>query len=106
LEIVKECPFCSTEINSEALTCPVCARPINQPQEPKTKWYYSNFIVVVAILSFGPLALPLVWFHPHYKRNTKIVVSVVVIVLTVWCFILMKDLYFQIIEQARELGIY
>ena len=61
---------------------------------------------MIAILSFGPLALPLVWFHPHYKRNTQIVVSVVVLALTVWCIIIMKDLYLQLVQQAKELGIY
>lgn len=106
MKMIKKCPFCASEINAEAATCLVCGRPISQLQEPKTKWYYSNFIVVVAILSFGPLALPLVWFHPHYKRNTKIIISVVVLALTVWCFILMKDLYFRLIQQAKELGLY
>ena len=103
---MKACPFCAAKINPEDIICPVCGQPLKNAEKPKTKWYYSNFIVVVAILSFGPLALPLVWFHPHYKRNTKIIVSVVVIALTAWCFILMKDLYFRLIQQAKQLGIY
>lgn len=103
---MKKCPFCAEQIEAEAATCPVCGQFLNASEKPKIKWYFSNFIVVVAILSFGPLALPLVWYHPHYKRNTKIIVSVVVLVLTVWCFILMKDLYFQFAEEAKRLGIY
>ena len=103
---MKKCPFCAEQITAEAATCPVCGQFLDQSEEPKTKWYFSNFMVVIAILSFGPLALPLVWFHPHYKRNTKLVVSVIVIVLTVLCFVLMKDLYLRFTETAKELGIY
>ena len=103
---MKRCPFCEEQIKAEAATCPVCGQVLNQSEKPKIKWYFSNFIVVIAILSFGPLALPLVWFHPHYKRNTKLVVSVVVIVLTIWCFFIMQDLYIRFTEEAKRLGIY
>ena len=103
---MKKCPFCAEQIKAEAATCPVCGQVLNQSEKPKIKWYFSNFIVVIAILSFGPLALPLVWFHPHYKRNTKLVVSVVVIVLTIWCFFIMQDLYIRFTEEAKRLGIY
>lgn len=103
---MRTCPVCLSEINSDASTCPVCGLLLNNAEKSKTKWYFSNFFVVVAILSFGPLALPLVWFHPHYKRATKIIVSVIVVVLTAWCLMLMKDLYLRLVEQAKMLGIY
>ncbi len=103
---MKTCPSCAGEIEKEALKCPFCGEIINQPDQPKTKWYFSASIVVIALLSFGPLALPLVWFHPRYKTTTKIVVSFVVIALTVWCYFIMKDLYLQVREQAKALGLF
>ena len=103
---MKRCPFCAEQIKAEAAICPVCGQSLDSSEKPKTKWYFSNFIVVIAILSFGPLALPLVWYHPHYKRNTKLIVSVLVIVATVWCIFIMKDLYFRFTEEAQRLGIY
>jgi hypothetical protein len=102
---MKKCPFCAEQINAAAATCPVCGQLIDSSAKPETKWYFSNFIVVIAILSFGPLALPLVWYHPHYKRNTKIIVSVVVIVATLWCLAIMQDLYLKFTETAQDLGI-
>ena len=101
---MKECPFCAEQSDAEAATCPVCGRALDSSEKPKPKWYFSNSIVVVAILSFGPLALPLVWYHPHYKRNTKIIVSVVVIIATLWCLSIMQDFYIRFAETAKELG--
>lgn len=102
---MKPCPFCGEQIEADAATCPVCSQSLDSSEKPQTKWYFSNFIVVIAILSFGPLALPLVWFHPHYKRITKIIVSVLVIVATLWCLSVMQDLYLRFTETAKELGI-
>jgi len=46
------------------------------------KWYFKTSVVVIALLSAGPLALPLVWFHPHYTRFAKILTTVITIILT------------------------
>ncbi len=47
------------------------------------KWYFKTSVVVIALLSVGPLALPLVWFHPQYSRFVKILTTVITVVLTV-----------------------
>ena len=46
------------------------------------KWYFKTSIVVIALLSVGPLALPLLWWNPRYKRLTKIIWTLLVLVLT------------------------
>jgi hypothetical protein len=38
--------------------------------------------LIVALLSVGPLALPLLWFNPRFSRKTKIIASVIIIVVS------------------------
>ena len=105
-ESMKTCPSCIGEIEKEALKCPFCGEILNQSDQAQTKWYFSTSIVVIALLSFGPFALPLIWFHPRYKTTTKVVVSFIVIALTVWSYFIMKDYYLQVWDQAKALGLF
>jgi len=102
---MRTCPFCAKEIKEIVMECPFCGQVLDTSEKPKPKWYFSTTIVVIALLSVGPLALPLVWFNPRYKRITKIVVSVIVVALTIWSYFIMKDLYLRFNEKAKELGI-
>lgn len=34
-------------------------------------WYYSKAFVILMLLSIGPLALPLIWFHPNLSLKWK-----------------------------------
>ena len=60
----------------------------------------------MAFLSVGPFALPLLWFNPRYKTITKLVISVLVISLSVLAYVLIRNLYLQLTEQLKELGIF
>jgi hypothetical protein len=46
------------------------------------KWYYKTSIVIIAFLTIGPLALPLVWFNPRFSQRTKIIVTILTVILT------------------------
>jgi hypothetical protein len=79
----------------------------NQPE----KWYLKTTAVVVSILLAGPLALPLVWKNKRYSRNTKIIITVVVLVLTIWLTVatfksigLMSDYYKQQMQDLVPLN--
>ncbi len=103
---MKKCPFCAEEIQDEAIKCRFCGEFLNKSGKPKTKWYFSTSVVVIALLCLGPLALPMVWFHPRYKIITKLIVTVIVIALTILFSYLVGYVYSNFMEQIEALGIH
>ncbi len=56
-------------------------------------------VFAVVLVFIGPFALPLVWKNPEYKVTTKAIITIVVIVVTIWICYLTGHMYEQLIQR-------
>ena len=84
---MKKCPFCAEDIQDAAIKCKHCGEFLNAPTSTKTAeeklpWYFRKSVIIIALLSVGPLALPMIWWHPQMSRAWKIGLTIVILFLS------------------------
>lgn len=74
--------------------------------EKKEKWYFKTTVLVMALLSVGPLALLLLWFNPCFNLKMKAIISAAVAVLSYYLTVIAANYLKTLTDYYRQLTLW
>lgn len=57
---------------------------MSEPQGQKTPWHQSFVFILGSFLVIGPLALPLVWTNKKLSIPSKIILTLIMVIVTIF----------------------
>lgn len=78
---------------------------IKEPVNDKVpvKWYLRPLAILLAVLLAGPFAIPLIWISPAFKRWQRVVITVLIVLLTLWMIKSIADLMIILSKEWQNL---
>ncbi|MGE5309387.1 MAG: hypothetical protein ACM3OC_09905 [Deltaproteobacteria bacterium] len=71
---------------------------------PAVQWYFKTSILVFALLSVGPVALPLLWFNPRFTPARKALVTLIVLAASYLLMVFLTEAQRMLQEQLKLLS--
>ena len=104
---MKICPVCTKQIHSDALKCKHCGETLDSSTSlphvaEKLPWYFRKPFIIFALLSVGPIALPLIWWRPDTTRAWKVGLTLAILLLS-WAFYLITLESLRTLEEYYKL---